>query len=62
MSELAEALKKRGYKVLGNLELFPDPIFAINEQWLNSADECDRERILEQIINYCNKKLEGDDI
>ncbi len=57
MSKLAEILVKKGYKVFGNKNLSPDPIIAVDEKWLDNAEKCDQEQILESIINYCNSKL-----
>jgi hypothetical protein len=57
MSKLAELLKKKGYKIFGNKDLSDRPIIIVDEKWLEEAEKCDREGVLEQLINYANAKL-----
>lgn len=56
--ECIDELKKAGYKVFGNKDLSDRPIIIVDEKWLNEAEKCDREGILEQLIKYCNSKLD----
>lgn len=53
-----DKLKKAGYKVFGNKTLSDKPIIIVDEKWLDEAEKCDREGVLEQLINYCNSKLD----
>lgn len=57
MNKLTEQLIDAGYKVFGNKNISDRPIIIVDEKWLKEAEECDREGILGQLINYANSKL-----
>lgn len=57
MSDIEKQLKDAGYKIFGNKNLSDRPLIVVDEKWLDEAEECDREGVLEQLINYANTKL-----